>query len=372
MRVTLVRPARKTRNLQHQSTIRRRATPAACCCDIEAGETFEYQFDLPRDHAPGLNWYHPHPHGHGTHQMFGGMAGAVIFRSARRAPRGGSPPMRDRVLVLQAPEWDAGGGAEAVVRRRCSPPSCGWSTDSCDPRIPIRDGRDPALAHPQRLRQRLLRSPARRAPADCRSPPTAIRSSAPVELDIVHIPPGGRAEVLVEGGAPGSYALRALPFDHGAGFVVARARPRHARVLTALAGPQARAAAPPARAVLRPPRAARRPTTAGSRCHDDAAASRSTASPSIRDRVDQVVELDTVEEWTIVNDSPLVHPFHIHVNPVPAHARQRRARWTSRATGTPSRSAALGGSITFRTVLRGLPGQVACSTATSSRTPISA
>ena len=33
------------------------------------------------------------------------------------------------------------------------------------------------------------------------------------------------------------------------------------------------------------------------------------------DRVDQVVELGALEEWTIVNDSPLVHPFHIHVNP---------------------------------------------------------
>ena len=32
--------------------------------------------------------------------------------------------------------------------------------------------------------------------------------------------------------------------------------------------------------------------------------------------MDQVVELGAVEEWTIVNDSVLVHPFHyIHVNP---------------------------------------------------------
>ena len=40
-----------------------------------------------------------------------------------------------------------------------------------------------------------------------------------VELDTVHIPPGARAEVLVEGGPRGSYPLRALPSDHGAGFV---------------------------------------------------------------------------------------------------------------------------------------------------------
>ena len=40
--------------------------------------------------------------------MFGGMAGAVIFRS-RAERRGALPPMRDRVLVLQAPEWDEAG-----------------------------------------------------------------------------------------------------------------------------------------------------------------------------------------------------------------------------------------------------------------------
>ena len=30
---------------------------------IEPGESFDFQFDLPRNHAPGLNWYHPHPTG---------------------------------------------------------------------------------------------------------------------------------------------------------------------------------------------------------------------------------------------------------------------------------------------------------------------
>lgn len=75
---------------------------------VEPGETFDFQFDIPRNHAPGLNWYHPHPHGHGTQQMFGGMAGAVIFRS-RPERSGRLPPVRDRVLVLQAPEWDVDG-----------------------------------------------------------------------------------------------------------------------------------------------------------------------------------------------------------------------------------------------------------------------
>ena len=34
------------------------------------------------------------------------------------------------------------------------------------------------------------------------------------------------------------------------------------------------------------------------------------------DRVDQSVQLGTMEEWTIVNDSPMAHPFHLHIWPM--------------------------------------------------------
>jgi FtsP/CotA-like multicopper oxidase with cupredoxin domain len=34
------------------------------------------------------------------------------------------------------------------------------------------------------------------------------------------------------------------------------------------------------------------------------------------DRIDQQVRLGTVEEWTIGNDSPMDHPFHLHVWPM--------------------------------------------------------
>jgi FtsP/CotA-like multicopper oxidase with cupredoxin domain len=95
---------------------------------VQPGETFEFRFDLPGDHAPGMNWYHPHAHGHGTRQMFGGMAGAVIFRS-RFERRGALPAMRDRVLVLQAPEWITRGSSRRG-RRDCSPARCASSTAS--------------------------------------------------------------------------------------------------------------------------------------------------------------------------------------------------------------------------------------------------
>jgi FtsP/CotA-like multicopper oxidase with cupredoxin domain len=317
---------------------------------IEPGETFDFRFDIPRDHAPGLNWYHPHHHGHGTRQMFGGMAGAVVFRS-RAERRGTLPPMRDRVLVLQAPEWDERGelkpwspGLLATQLRLVN--------GQLNPGIPIREN--------ETQRWRILNASVsdffdlrldghRLVQVAADGNPFARA----IELDTVHIPPGGRAEVLVEGGRPGSYALRALPSDHGAGFVSpelvlatlessrtwwsSKVRPR--RLLAPLCD-------------LRDlPLANRRTLTFTMR-----GGFLIDGKPFDPDRVDQLVELDTVEEWTVVNDSPLVHPFHIHVNPFQLTHVDGVAVDEPGYRDTAS-IRPLGGSITFRTLFADFPGR---------------
>ena len=317
---------------------------------IEPGESFDYRFDLPRNHAPGLNWYHPHAHGHGTHQMFGGMAGAVIFRS-RAERRGTLPPWRDRVLVLQAPEWDEAGELKT------------WSPGLLASQLRLVNGRlNPSIrireGETQRWRilnatvsdffdlqldgHRLVQIAADGNPFE-----------RALEPDVVRIPPGGRAEVLVEGGPPGRYALRALPFDHGAGFVApemvlatldasrgwSRDRVRLGRLLEPFCDLRDLPVAKRRRLVF---------SMRGGFVID--------GKPFDPARVDQVVELDTVEEWTVVNDSPLVHPFHIHVNPFQL----------THVDGVPVDEpgyrdtvsiAPLGGSITFRTLFADFPGR---------------
>ena len=83
-----------------------------------AGETFDYEFDIPHDHPPGLNWYHPHPHGDGTRQLFGGAA-ARWSSVPRPSAADAAAAMRDRVLILQAPEWAPDGEPQAVVGETC-------------------------------------------------------------------------------------------------------------------------------------------------------------------------------------------------------------------------------------------------------------
>jgi FtsP/CotA-like multicopper oxidase with cupredoxin domain len=46
---------------------------------------FEYRFQIPRNEAPGLYWYHPHIHGFSSKQVQGGASGALIVEGIERA-----------------------------------------------------------------------------------------------------------------------------------------------------------------------------------------------------------------------------------------------------------------------------------------------
>lgn len=56
------------------------SNPAATMIEIMPGETYNYAFPIPKDHPPGLYWYHPHHHGSTVVQAVTGMAGGVIIQ----------------------------------------------------------------------------------------------------------------------------------------------------------------------------------------------------------------------------------------------------------------------------------------------------
>jgi FtsP/CotA-like multicopper oxidase with cupredoxin domain len=65
-----------------------------------ADSSFEYRFRIPLHQAPGLYWYHPHPHGFSEAQVLGGASGALIVEGMERAnPRVAG--LAERVLVLR-------------------------------------------------------------------------------------------------------------------------------------------------------------------------------------------------------------------------------------------------------------------------------
>lgn len=56
--------------------------PKTPMIEIPPGGSKQYVFDIPPDHPPGLNWYHPHHHGSTAVQAVTGMAGGIVVYGA--------------------------------------------------------------------------------------------------------------------------------------------------------------------------------------------------------------------------------------------------------------------------------------------------
>jgi len=56
--------------------------PKAEMIEIKPGETKQYVFQIPPDHPPGFDWYHPHHHGSTAVQAVTGMAGGIVVSGA--------------------------------------------------------------------------------------------------------------------------------------------------------------------------------------------------------------------------------------------------------------------------------------------------
>jgi len=64
------------------------------------GQVLRYTVQIPKDHAPGLYWYHTHPHGESHRQVLDGMSGALVIEGIESyfPPLAGLP---ERVLVVR-------------------------------------------------------------------------------------------------------------------------------------------------------------------------------------------------------------------------------------------------------------------------------
>src|SRR5580692_4790999 len=64
------------------------------------GETLRYSVEIPRDHPPGLFWYHTQPHGESHRQVLDGMSGAIVIEGMERyVPE--VVRLRERVMVVR-------------------------------------------------------------------------------------------------------------------------------------------------------------------------------------------------------------------------------------------------------------------------------
>src|SRR3979411_484531 len=96
------------------------------------GQGLHDSVKIPPDHAPGLYWYHTHPHGESHRQVLDGMSGAIVIEGLDRYP----PELRnlrEQVLVVRGESIENVPDATALLRRvAAQAPSCGDEHDETD------------------------------------------------------------------------------------------------------------------------------------------------------------------------------------------------------------------------------------------------
>jgi len=280
-----------------------------------AGHTFVNSYRISKNQIPGLYWYHPHRHMYADNQVSPGMAGAIVVKgSIDEIP--GIRDRRDRVMVFQRAQ--VGTDGRVVTPPLDTTKMHTYINGQLQPVIDIRPGEIQRwrIANAQGdsfLRLNMGGRTFWTIGTDGNPEPR------PVATDTMLIPPGGRREVLVRGGSPGTMGLTTLGWGEGpqtvAPAVLATVRSAGIPV-TGEQLPGAIYNLPDLRtqtvAQHRDVTFSFVPLPDGSpqwaingKMYDDY-----TSSTNLFQ-----MKLGTTEEWTLRNTTTEYHPFHIHVNP---------------------------------------------------------
>ena len=304
------------------------------------GQSLHYSVQIPRDHTPGLFWYHTHPHGESHRQVLDGMSGAIVIEGMDRyVPE--VKGLRERVIVVRGRSIEHDPKAEEL-RKYVDIPSktCGGEAEAAEEIFTVNGALRPQIEIAPKERQfwRIVNASADRyldlqldegtfeivaldgMPLAYHDPQQPTRTSNHVLLA-----PAGRVEAIVIGPAPRRHgALRTLCVDTGPagdpnpGMVLAD-------LIQASPGPDQRNADPLSEpdhaAQARPPLSRpikveplkKRPPSFtviftedknGFYINDKKFAM--DAEPMTSARV------GTYQHWRIVNRTAELHPFHIH------------------------------------------------------------
>ena len=318
---------------------------------VEAGDSFDYQYELPANHPPGVYWYHPHHHGFVSDQVFGGLYGAIIVEDPDPIPAS-----RERVLVISDMTLDSTGtisAATAMEKMSGREGDLVLVNGQLTPSMTARPG--------ERERWRIINACVSRY-LRLRLDGQQLsllgidsgRFEAAHDVDEVVLAPGNRADLLVTGTA-GTSVLRAHTYDRGTsggmmmGVGGSAGADDIALATFHVAGDDvAPVAAIPGQPVPRDLRTAtvtaRRElifamgmggnmggamggeTGSGMGGNMDGGTGggvgggmmSATINGQVFDatRVDTTVQFDSVEDWMLTNTSPLDHPMHLHVWPM--------------------------------------------------------
>ena len=195
------------------------------------GQVLHYSVEIPRDHPPGLFWYHTHPHGESQRQVLDGMSGAIVIEGMERyVPEIGR--LRERVMVVRGRSIEHDPNA-AQLRRQAeiSSKGCGGEAEAVEEIFTVNGAVRPQIEIAPNERQfwRVVNASADRyldlqlegqtfeivaldgMPLAYHEPKSPIRTA-----DHLLLAPAGRLEAIVTGPPPGTHtALRTLCVDTG-------------------------------------------------------------------------------------------------------------------------------------------------------------
>jgi FtsP/CotA-like multicopper oxidase with cupredoxin domain len=299
---------------------------------IEAGSTFDYEYELPADHPPGVYWYHPHLHGRVAEQVSGGLYGAIIVEDPEPMAFG-----RERVLVISDVALGPSGRVQrpsAMERMMGRMGGVVLLNGQVRPRLEARPGERERWRVVNACVSRFLRLRLDGQQMQLLGMDSG-RYPAPRPVDELFLAPGNRADLLVTTAA-GTSRLRTLPYDRGimggrgnmmgqesggehtVGALVVAGEPA--------SGPAPVAAQPASRDLRRETPAATRELVfsagfagmMGGGPGGGPAGGRFTIDGREFDptRTDVRAKAGSVEEWTLTNTSPMDHPIHLHIWPM--------------------------------------------------------
>lgn len=274
---------------------------------------YEYRWSVPKDHARGPHWYHPHAHGLVEGQVLSGLSGMLIVDGFLDAHYPELVGLEQRYLVLKDIELPGAkegapltktlnGTLGGVIRMRPGEVQV-WTLGNVGANaffdLAIDGHPFVALAHDA----------------------NTLRQPQPVGS--AFLPPGARITLAVTGGAPGVYAIRSKAVDTGpagdpnpevvlATLVIAGAKVSSQAVSDRLVQPAARIDdAPPTAEAVEKLAVTRKRTVTFSETADG-----KTFFIDKREfdanRDDVTVTVGDVEEWTVLNTTAERHVFHIH------------------------------------------------------------
>jgi suppressor of ftsI len=272
--------------------------------EVAAGATARYVVDIPGDHPAGTFWYHAHQHHLAYEQVFGGLSGVLIIDGITALL---PPELRDITQHTFAFR-DFEVGSDPGV------PSLRTVNGQINPALTLASGETQlwrlANIGPELFYELALPGMVFHVIAEDGSPVWQTWDAQTLVL-----PSGKRYDVLVQGGEPGPTPLLGLSYHQGCVNCpeVTLARVTVTAAATAASAPATLPTGLVAPAHLTTEDVDRRRTLEFSSDDEQGqyAINGALFDPA---RVDQMVRLGAIEEWTLRNADEDEHPFHIHVN----------------------------------------------------------